>query len=53
MKLTIKQAQILELVKSAGQEGAEDMMVVIGWADSHAKAARIIKSVLDFANSLK
>jgi biotin synthase-like enzyme len=41
-QMTIKQKQIVELVKSAGQEGAEDMLVCMGWASSYSAARRLI-----------
>ncbi|RUF39984.1 hypothetical protein IPC1108_28330 [Pseudomonas aeruginosa] len=40
----MKQMQILELLKEAGQEGAEDMLVAIGWANSYSQARRLIKA---------
>jgi len=40
--MTFKQIQINELVKSAGQEAAEDMLVVMGWAADHGAAKRMI-----------
>jgi hypothetical protein len=40
--MTMKQKQIVELVESAGQEGAEDMLVCMGWANSYAAARRLI-----------
>lgn len=40
--MTIKQIQINELVKSAGQEAAEDMLVCMGWANSYANARSLI-----------
>ncbi|WP_343577973.1 hypothetical protein [Pseudomonas sp.] len=42
--MTMKQIQIIELLKSAGQEGAEDMLVNIGWANSYSQARRLIKA---------
>lgn len=42
-KMSYKQIQIRELVKSAGQESAEDMLVCMGWAASHTAAKAMIK----------
>lgn len=40
--MTFKQIQINELVKSAGQEAAEDMLVCMGWAANHGQAKALI-----------
>lgn len=40
--MTTKQLQIVELVKTAGQEGAEDMLVCMGWARDYGQARRLI-----------
>ena len=40
--MTIKQIQIIELVKVSGQEAAEDMLVCMGWAKTYAQARTLI-----------
>lgn len=39
---TTKRAQIVELVRSAGQEAAEDMLICIGWASTYSQARALI-----------
>jgi hypothetical protein len=53
MTLTYKQIQIIELVKSAGQEGAEDMLVCMGWAADHKAAKAMIKKAQAAQNKPK
>lgn len=44
--MTKKQEQIIQLLKSAGQEGAEDMLVATGMAKNHGAArAQITKAI--------
>lgn len=45
--MTTKQVQIKELVKSAGQEGAEDMLVLMGWASNYGQARSLITKALN------
>ena len=40
--MTMKQKQIVEPVKSAGQEAAEDMLICMGWANTYAQARSLI-----------
>lgn len=40
--MTMKQKQILELVKSVGQEAAEDSLICMGWANTYGQARSLI-----------
>lgn len=48
--MTIKQKQIVELVKSVGQEMAEDSLVCMGWAKTYAQARTLITKAQKAAN---
>jgi len=51
--MTYKQIQIIELVKSAGQEAAEDMLVCMGWVADHKAAKAMIKKAQAAQNNPK
>lgn len=40
--MTMKQKQIVELVKAVGQEAAEDSLICMGWAKTYGQARSLI-----------
>lgn len=47
--MTMKQKQIVELIKSVGREAAEDSLICMGWATSYGQAKALCTKALKAA----